>query len=214
MVLTFTTSGGISSSLAYSRVLISNVPAGWTFETNTPTASLVVGTNVEASVASTTTWDADTRHLEILCSIELAANNVVTVEITGALTPLSVQDSSTSLEVTTFATAEATDIVDTTLVGSVAAITAGLFTSVSWSPTSILSPGPVAAATVDHKLVFTTAGRLGPDDLLVLSFPTGSGWTLENRKTIINQCKTSALARKMANSDDFCICVEEKIQKK
>ncbi|WP_084157713.1 tetratricopeptide repeat protein [Flavobacterium frigidarium] len=40
------------------------------------------------------------------------------------------------------------------------------------------------------------------------------GWTLENRKTVINQCKTSALARRMADSDDFCICVEEKIQKK
>lgn len=40
------------------------------------------------------------------------------------------------------------------------------------------------------------------------------GWTVENRKFIIDQCKTSALARKLANSDDFCICVEEKIQKK
>ncbi|MGA9638292.1 tetratricopeptide repeat protein [Flavobacterium sp.] len=39
------------------------------------------------------------------------------------------------------------------------------------------------------------------------------GWTLENRKFIINQCKTSALARKMTSSDDFCICLEEKIQK-
>lgn len=39
------------------------------------------------------------------------------------------------------------------------------------------------------------------------------GWTLENRKFIINQCKTSALASKMVNSDDFCICLEEKIQK-
>ena len=39
------------------------------------------------------------------------------------------------------------------------------------------------------------------------------GWTLENRKIIINQCKTSALARKMANSDDFCVCIAEKIQK-
>tara|TARA_R110002126_G_scaffold26496_2_gene89461 strand:- start:258 stop:1460 length:1203 start_codon:yes stop_codon:yes gene_type:complete len=39
------------------------------------------------------------------------------------------------------------------------------------------------------------------------------GWTLENRKYIINQCKTSALARKLTNSDDFCICIEEKIQK-
>ncbi|MFL9829368.1 hypothetical protein ABS764_00765 [Flavobacterium sp. ST-87] len=40
------------------------------------------------------------------------------------------------------------------------------------------------------------------------------GWTLENRKNIISQCKTSALARKMANSDDFCVCIGEKIQKK
>lgn len=40
------------------------------------------------------------------------------------------------------------------------------------------------------------------------------GWTLENRKLIIDQCKTSALARKLENSNDFCICIEEKIQKK
>ena len=39
------------------------------------------------------------------------------------------------------------------------------------------------------------------------------GWTLGNRKNIISQCKTSALARKMANSDDFCVCIGEKIQK-
>ncbi|WP_308443148.1 hypothetical protein [Flavobacterium sp. UMI-01] len=39
------------------------------------------------------------------------------------------------------------------------------------------------------------------------------GWSVENRKYIINQCKTSALAQKMTNSDDFCVCVEEKIQK-
>lgn len=39
------------------------------------------------------------------------------------------------------------------------------------------------------------------------------GWTLENRKNIISQCKTSTLARKMANSDDFCVCIGEKIQK-
>ncbi|WP_099092436.1 tetratricopeptide repeat protein [Flavobacterium crassostreae] len=40
------------------------------------------------------------------------------------------------------------------------------------------------------------------------------GWTLENRKTIIQSCKTSVMARKMQNSDDFCICIEEKIEKK
>lgn len=39
------------------------------------------------------------------------------------------------------------------------------------------------------------------------------GWTAENRKSIIDLCKTSALARKLANPDDFCICIEEKIQK-
>ncbi|MCG9793580.1 hypothetical protein LXH21_13980 [Flavobacterium algicola] len=39
------------------------------------------------------------------------------------------------------------------------------------------------------------------------------GWTADNRKHIINQCKTSSLAQKMTNSDDFCICLEEKIQK-
>jgi hypothetical protein len=32
-------------------------------------------------------------------------------------------------------------------------------------------------------------------------------------KFIINQCKTSALANKLVNSDDLCICLEEKIQK-
>jgi tetratricopeptide (TPR) repeat protein len=40
------------------------------------------------------------------------------------------------------------------------------------------------------------------------------GWTLENRKSIIDQCKTSNLAQKMGNSDDFCVCVSEKIQNK
>lgn len=40
-----------------------------------------------------------------------------------------------------------------------------------------------------------------------------SGWTLENRKFIINQCKTSDLAKKIINSDDFCVCVMNKMQK-
>lgn len=39
------------------------------------------------------------------------------------------------------------------------------------------------------------------------------GWSTENRKYIISQCKTSILARNMPNSDDFCICLEQKIQK-
>lgn len=40
-----------------------------------------------------------------------------------------------------------------------------------------------------------------------------SGWTLENRKLVINQCKTSDLAKKIILSDDFCVCVLNKIQK-
>ncbi|RTY91931.1 tetratricopeptide repeat protein [Flavobacterium bomense] len=40
------------------------------------------------------------------------------------------------------------------------------------------------------------------------------GWTLANRKAIIEQCKTSNLAQKMTNSDDFCVCILDKIQTK
>lgn len=40
------------------------------------------------------------------------------------------------------------------------------------------------------------------------------GWTIENRKSIIDQCKTSNLAQKMSNSDDFCVCILDKIQTK
>ena len=40
------------------------------------------------------------------------------------------------------------------------------------------------------------------------------GWTTENKKSIIEQCKTSNLAQKMSNSDDFCVCILDKIQTK
>lgn len=40
-----------------------------------------------------------------------------------------------------------------------------------------------------------------------------SGWTLENRKLILSQCKTSELAKKIINTDDFCVCVLDKVQK-
>ncbi len=40
------------------------------------------------------------------------------------------------------------------------------------------------------------------------------GWSLDNRKSIIDQCKTSSLAQKMTNSDNFCVCVSERIQAK
>jgi tetratricopeptide (TPR) repeat protein len=39
------------------------------------------------------------------------------------------------------------------------------------------------------------------------------GWTLENRKLIINQCKASEQAKSLINSDDFCVCVLGKLQK-
>ncbi len=39
------------------------------------------------------------------------------------------------------------------------------------------------------------------------------GWTLENRKIIINQCKTSEQAKSLIDSDDFCVCVLDKVQK-
>jgi tetratricopeptide (TPR) repeat protein len=40
------------------------------------------------------------------------------------------------------------------------------------------------------------------------------GWSVDNRKTIIDQCKTSNLAQKMTNSDNFCVCILDKIQTK
>ncbi|MBF2707689.1 tetratricopeptide repeat protein [Flavobacterium soyangense] len=39
------------------------------------------------------------------------------------------------------------------------------------------------------------------------------GWTLENRKLIINQCKASETAKSLRDSDDFCVCVLDKVQK-
>ncbi|KIA97272.1 hypothetical protein OA93_15195 [Flavobacterium sp. KMS] len=39
------------------------------------------------------------------------------------------------------------------------------------------------------------------------------GWNQENKKEIISQCRTSNLAQKMASSDEFCVCILEKIQK-
>jgi tetratricopeptide (TPR) repeat protein len=40
------------------------------------------------------------------------------------------------------------------------------------------------------------------------------GWSVDNRKAIIDQCKISNLAQKMTNSDNFCVCVLDKIQDK
>ena len=40
-----------------------------------------------------------------------------------------------------------------------------------------------------------------------------SGWNLENRKLILNQCKTTELAKKIIPADDFCVCILNKLQK-
>jgi len=39
------------------------------------------------------------------------------------------------------------------------------------------------------------------------------GWTLENRKAILNLCKSTDLAKRMPNSDNYCVCISEKLQK-
>ena len=40
-----------------------------------------------------------------------------------------------------------------------------------------------------------------------------SGWNIENRKLILNQCKTTDLAKKIIPADDLCVCVIDKLQK-
>ena len=39
------------------------------------------------------------------------------------------------------------------------------------------------------------------------------GWNQDNKNEIISLCKTSTMAQKMANSDDFCVCIMDKIVK-
>lgn len=39
------------------------------------------------------------------------------------------------------------------------------------------------------------------------------GWNQDNKKEIISALKTSTMAQKMANPDDFCVCILEKIMK-
>jgi len=40
------------------------------------------------------------------------------------------------------------------------------------------------------------------------------GWNIDNRQTVLKQIKTSELAKKMINSDDFSLCILEKLQAK
>jgi tetratricopeptide (TPR) repeat protein len=39
------------------------------------------------------------------------------------------------------------------------------------------------------------------------------GWNQDNKSEIVSLCKTSTMAQKMANSDDFCVCILDKIMK-
>ncbi|PWA04209.1 tetratricopeptide repeat protein [Flavobacterium psychrotolerans] len=40
-----------------------------------------------------------------------------------------------------------------------------------------------------------------------------SGWSLENRKSVLSLCKSTDLAKKIPNSDNYCVCILEKLQK-
>ena len=39
------------------------------------------------------------------------------------------------------------------------------------------------------------------------------GWNLKNRKTVLSQCKATAIAKNLKTSDEYCVCQLEKIQK-
>jgi tetratricopeptide (TPR) repeat protein len=39
------------------------------------------------------------------------------------------------------------------------------------------------------------------------------GWNLENRKLVLNQCKTADLVKNNPNSEEFCVCILQELQK-
>lgn len=39
-----------------------------------------------------------------------------------------------------------------------------------------------------------------------------TGWNTESRKSVINLCKTTDLAKKLTDADAYCVCVQSKIQ--
>lgn len=47
-----------------------------------------------------------------------------------------------------------------------------------------------------------------------VNYKLSRGWSKDKRKAIIDACKTSNLAQKLQQSNDFCVCVSEKIQSK
>lgn len=46
-----------------------------------------------------------------------------------------------------------------------------------------------------------------------VDFKLSRGWNQGNRKLILNQCKMTDLANKIPNSDEYCVCVLDKLQK-
>lgn len=47
-----------------------------------------------------------------------------------------------------------------------------------------------------------------------VDYKLSKGWTPDNRKSIIDLCKTSNLAQLMIHPDDFCVCILDKMQAK
>ncbi len=47
-----------------------------------------------------------------------------------------------------------------------------------------------------------------------VDYKLNRGWNLENRKAVLEICKSTELSKKIANSDNYCVCVLEKIQEK
>jgi tetratricopeptide (TPR) repeat protein len=45
-----------------------------------------------------------------------------------------------------------------------------------------------------------------------VDYKLSRGWSVENRKSVLEICKTTDLAKKIADSDEYCVCVLEKIQ--
>jgi tetratricopeptide (TPR) repeat protein len=46
-----------------------------------------------------------------------------------------------------------------------------------------------------------------------VDYKLSRGWNQGNRKLILNQCKMTDLASKIPNSDEYCVCVLDKLQK-
>ena len=46
-----------------------------------------------------------------------------------------------------------------------------------------------------------------------VDYKLSRGWTKEKRKSILDLCKTTDLAKKIPNPDEYCVCVLEKVQK-